>query len=173
MDSIVDCRGWDCSLQSKGNFLYSVAITNLTMDSSTKMMEDGVVDSPPNRNTQPVIVSSLSPLRAKSTTSVQIRGSFGDSRSSHKLYDIPSSSLPCGVVKVFFKTFTCVWYFSIYLVICTCIKDWVLPTHTSLNTIYLHCRSRLLQLRVFHQYGVHLSKILLFAIQHNPNSHLQ
>jgi hypothetical protein len=75
------------------------------MDSSTKTMEDGVVDSPPNRNAQPVTISSPSPLRAKSTTPARIRGSFGDSRSSHKLYNISSSSLPCGAVKVFFKTF--------------------------------------------------------------------
>ena len=56
MDSVVDCRRWNCSLQSEGNFLYFVAIANLTMDSSTKMMEDGVVDSLPNCNAQPVIV---------------------------------------------------------------------------------------------------------------------
>jgi hypothetical protein len=84
VDSVVDCGGWDYSLQSKGNFLYSVAIANSTMDSSTKMIEDGVVDSPPNRNAQPVIVNSPSPLRAQSTTLVRIQGSFNDSRSSHK-----------------------------------------------------------------------------------------
>jgi hypothetical protein len=75
------------------------------MDSSIKTMEDGIVDSPPNCNAQLVTISSPSPLRAKSTTPARIRGSFGDSRSSRKLYNIPSSSLPCGMVKVFFKTF--------------------------------------------------------------------
>jgi hypothetical protein len=68
------------------------------------MIEDGVVDSPPNRNAQPMTVSSPSPLRAKSTTRVHIRGSFGDLRSSRKFYNIPSSSLPCGVAKLFSKT---------------------------------------------------------------------
>jgi hypothetical protein len=72
------------------------------MDSSAKTMEDGVVDSPLNRNAQPLRVSSPSPLRAKSMTPSRIRGSFDDSRSSHKLYDIPSSSMPSEVVKVFF-----------------------------------------------------------------------
>jgi hypothetical protein len=67
-----------------------------------KTMDDGIVDSPPNRNAQLVIASSPSPLRAKSMKPARIRGSFGDSRSSCKLYDIPSSSLPSGMVKVFF-----------------------------------------------------------------------
>jgi hypothetical protein len=79
---------------------------NSTMDSSINMIEDGIVDSPPNCNVQPVTVSSPSPLRAKSTTSVYIRGSFGDLRSSRKFYDIPSSSMPYRVAKVFSKTFT-------------------------------------------------------------------
>jgi hypothetical protein len=63
VDSVVDCTGWDCSLQSKGNFLYYAATANSTMDNSTKTMDDGVVDSPSNRNAQLVIVSSPSPLR--------------------------------------------------------------------------------------------------------------
>jgi hypothetical protein len=103
VDSVVDCGRWDCSLQSKGNFLYSAATANSTMDSSTKMIEDGVVDNPPNRTAQLVTISSPSPLRAKSTTLVRIWASFGDSRSCR---NIPSSSLSCGVAKVFSKTFT-------------------------------------------------------------------
>ena len=67
VDSVLNCRG-DFSLQSKGNFLYSAAIANSTMDSPAKMMEDGVVDSPPNCNAQPLRVSPPSPLKAKSTT---------------------------------------------------------------------------------------------------------
>jgi hypothetical protein len=106
VDSIVDCKGWDGSIQSKGNFFYSAATTNSTMDCSTKMMEDGVVDSPPNRNVQPVVVSSPSPLRAKCATPTRNRHSFGDSRSSRKLYDNPLSSLLYGVVKVFSNAFT-------------------------------------------------------------------
>ena len=81
---------------------------NSTMDRLTKMIEDGVVDSPPNCNGQPLTVSSPSPLKAKSTKLVYIQGSFGDSRSSCKLYDISLSSLPCGVAKVFSKIFNSV-----------------------------------------------------------------
>jgi hypothetical protein len=68
--------GWDGSIQSKGNFLYSAATANSTMDCSMKMMEDGIVDSPPNRNVQPIAVSSLSPLRAKCTTPTRNRQSL-------------------------------------------------------------------------------------------------
>ena len=50
MDSIIDCTRWDCSLQSKGNFLYYAAIANSTMDNSTKTADDGIVDSPPKHN---------------------------------------------------------------------------------------------------------------------------
>ena len=66
MDSILNCG--DFSLQSKGKFLYFVATANSTIDSSTKTMEDGVVDSLPNCNALLVKVSSPSPLRAKSMT---------------------------------------------------------------------------------------------------------
>jgi hypothetical protein len=74
VDSVIDCRGWDCSLQSNGNFLYSAVTANSTMDNLTKKMEDGIVNSLPNYNAQPMTVSSLSPLRAKLTTPVQISG---------------------------------------------------------------------------------------------------
>ena len=46
VNSVLDCGGGGFALQSKDNFLYSIAIANSTMDSSTKMMENGVVDSP-------------------------------------------------------------------------------------------------------------------------------
>ena len=75
----MDCGGWDYLLQSKGNFLYSTAIKNSTIDSSTKMIEDGVVDSPPNHNAQSVTISSPSSLKAKSTTPARLWGSFGGS----------------------------------------------------------------------------------------------
>ena len=122
MDSVLDCGGGGFSLQSKGNFLYSAATTNSTMDSSVKTMEDGVEDSPPNRNAQPLRVSSLSPLKAKSTTQTGCLGSFGDSRSSCKLYNIPSSSSPSKVVKVFLRTSISFLYLSYYLLSWTCIE---------------------------------------------------
>jgi hypothetical protein len=102
MDSVFDCGGGDYSLQSKGNILYSAATANSTMDSSTKIMEDGIVDSPPTRNAQPLRVISPLPLRTKSMTPTHIQGSFSNSRSSRKLHGIPSSSMPSEVVKVNF-----------------------------------------------------------------------
>ena len=86
---------------------------------------------------------------------------------------ILSSSLPCGVAKVLSKIFISVWYFSYYLVIYTCIEDWVLLTHTSLNRISQHCQSGLLLLCVFCQYSIHWSRTLLIAIQHNLTSRPQ
>jgi hypothetical protein len=82
------------------------------------------------RNVQPVIVGFPSPLRAKSTTPACMLGSFGDSRSScrlynipsSRLYNIPSSSMSYGVLKVFSKTFTGIQYFSRYLFTRTCIE---------------------------------------------------
>ena len=102
VDSIFDCGGGDYSFQSKGNFLYSTAIANSTMDNSTKTIEDGIVDSPPTHNAQPLRVSSLSPLRTKSMTPAHTWGSFNNSRSSRKLDGIPSSSMPSKVVKINF-----------------------------------------------------------------------
>ena len=104
VDLVPDCGGGVFTIQSKGNFLYSAATANSTIDSSKKTIEDGIVDSLPNHNAQPLRVSSPSLLKAKSTTKTHCPGSFGDSRSSHKLYNIPSSSLPSGVVKVFLRT---------------------------------------------------------------------
>ena len=110
------------SLQSKDNFLYSAVIANSTMDSAAKTMKDGVVDSPPNRNAQPQKVSSPSPLKTKSTTQRRCLGLFGDSRSSCKLYNIPSSSSPSLVMKVFLRTPINFLYLSCYLLSWTCIE---------------------------------------------------
>jgi hypothetical protein len=117
VDSVLDCGGGGCTLQSTGNFLYSAATANSTIDSSGKMIEDGVVDSPPNRNAQPVRVSSPSPLKAKSTTKTLCLGSYGDPRSSRKLYNIPSSSSPSGVLKVFLRTSTNYFIFDLYSIV--------------------------------------------------------
>ena len=74
VDSVVDCGGWNYLLQSKGNFFYFAATANSTMDNSTTTKDDGVVNSPPNCNTQPMTINSLLLLRAKLTTLVQILG---------------------------------------------------------------------------------------------------
>ena len=105
MDLVLDYEGGGCALQSKGDFLYSAAIANSTMENSAKTMEDGVVDSSPNRNAQPLRISSPSPLKAKLTTKTRCSGSFGDSRTLRKLYNIPSSSSFTGMVKVFLRTY--------------------------------------------------------------------
>jgi hypothetical protein len=59
-------RSGDCgySLQSKGNFLYSAATANSTMDFSTTAVEEGVVDSPPAHIPLENGVCSPSPLRS-------------------------------------------------------------------------------------------------------------
>jgi hypothetical protein len=85
--------GLDFSQPSKGNYLFSAATANSTMDYSTKVIEDGVVDSPPSSNHVPQVVSSPSPLRAymKAITHLQSSGAF--SRSSQKLYKSPQSTI--------------------------------------------------------------------------------
>ena len=52
------------SQHSKGNLLYSAATAQSTMDYSSKVAEDGVVDSPPSREVL-VAMNLPSPLRGK------------------------------------------------------------------------------------------------------------
>jgi hypothetical protein len=61
----MDLGRYNYLLQSKENFLYSVATENSTMDKLTTMIENGVVDSPPSCGALPMTVRSLSPLRVK------------------------------------------------------------------------------------------------------------
>ena len=120
MDSILDCGGRGCALQNKDNFLYSAATAISTMDTSAKTMEDGVVDSPPNCNAQPLRLNSSSQLKTKSTTKTHRPSSFGDLRSSRKFYNIPSSSLPSRAVKVFLRTSISFLYLRCNLLSWTC-----------------------------------------------------
>jgi hypothetical protein len=71
----------DFSQRSKGNFLYSTALANSTMDYSTKVIEDGVVDSPLSRGHVPHVVGSSSPLRVKMRAVVRILSSVAGLRS--------------------------------------------------------------------------------------------
>jgi hypothetical protein len=89
MDSILDQGGLVHSQRSKGNFLFSAATANSTMDYSAKVIEDGVVDSPPSRGHVSQVVSSPSPLRVKTKAAASILRSPADSRSFRKLYDSP------------------------------------------------------------------------------------
>ena len=70
---------------SKGNFLYSAATAQSTMDYSPKAMEDGVVDSPPSREVL-VAVNLPSPLRRKAmvkSSQSNWRDSNGAQRNLH------------------------------------------------------------------------------------------
>jgi hypothetical protein len=89
MDSILDQGGLVHSQRSKGNFLFFVVTANSTMDYSAKVIEDGVVDSPPSRGHVPQVVSSPSPLRMKTKAAASILCSAVDSRLFQKLYDSP------------------------------------------------------------------------------------
>ena len=76
--------------------------TNLVMDYSTKFIEDGIVDIPPSRSANSMILNSPSPLRIRTRIAVHTLCLNVDSKSFCKLYDIPSSCIPCTMVKVFF-----------------------------------------------------------------------
>jgi hypothetical protein len=87
MDPVLDQGGLDFSQQSKGNFLFSAATTHSTMDFLAKVIEDGVVDSPPSHGHVLQGVSSPSPLRIKTAVVARWPSSRADSRSSQKLYE--------------------------------------------------------------------------------------
>ena len=57
----MDLVGVEFFQQSKRNFLYSIAIANLAVGYSTMVIEDGMVDNPPSRGPNFIIVNSLSP----------------------------------------------------------------------------------------------------------------
>jgi hypothetical protein len=73
---------------------------NSTMDYSTKMIEDGVVDNSPSCGQALLTVSLPSSLRGRTSPVVRILSTATDSRSFRKLYDSPSSSTPSALVKV-------------------------------------------------------------------------
>jgi hypothetical protein len=100
VDSVLNEGGLDFSQQSKENFLYSAAPANSTMDYSTKVMEDSVVDSPPSRGPIPNAVTSPSPLKGKTRSRAQILNLGTDLRSIRKLYHPPTSSIQETLVKV-------------------------------------------------------------------------
>ena len=65
VDSVMEveaCALWE---HGKGHLLYSAATVQSTMDYSRKVVEDDVVDSPPNHGIIPVPINSPSPLRGK------------------------------------------------------------------------------------------------------------
>ena len=67
VDSVMEFGTCAFLQRRKGNFLYSAATTQSMIDYSRKALEDGIVDSPPNRDVVPVAVNSPSPLRSKAS----------------------------------------------------------------------------------------------------------
>ena len=61
VDSVIEIEACTFLKHRKGNFLYSTAIAQSTMDYLPKAIEDGVVDSPPNCGVT-VAMNSPSPL---------------------------------------------------------------------------------------------------------------
>jgi hypothetical protein len=92
MDSILDQEGLDFSQPSEENFLFPIATANSMMDYSTKVIEDGIVDSPPSRGHVRQGVSSPSPLRVRINAAAQLPSSRVGSRSSQKLYESTQST---------------------------------------------------------------------------------
>lgn len=79
------------SVQSKGNFLYSAATAHSTMDYSSSKIQEGVVDSPPNRAI-PLPVNLPSPKRT-SMKGDPFDDKFRDTNGSQRsLYGNPSTS---------------------------------------------------------------------------------
>jgi hypothetical protein len=62
-DSILDYGQYE--ILSTGNFLCSTPTLNSTMDFSIRSVEDGVVDSPPDRKPRLPVLFSPSPLRSR------------------------------------------------------------------------------------------------------------
>lgn len=75
------------AILSTGNFLCSATIANSTMDFSTKPVEDGVVDSPPNRVHRLCKSCSPSPLRSRDPTTSRMSPSASKRVPQRKLYE--------------------------------------------------------------------------------------
>lgn len=75
------------AILSTGNFLCSAATANSTMDFSLKPVDDGVVDSPPNRTPQQPKSCSPSPLRSAHAVFSRMSPSPPDRVPQRKLYD--------------------------------------------------------------------------------------
>ena len=75
------------TILSTGNFLCSATTANSTMDFSTKPVEDGVVDSPPNRAHRLRKSCSPSPLRSRDPTTSRMSPSASERVPQRKLYE--------------------------------------------------------------------------------------
>ena len=83
-DSILDYGQY--VILSTGNFLCSVPTVNSTMDFSVKPIEEGVVDSPPNRNLRMPISCSPLPLRSMHRRASSMSPDSSDKGTQRKLY---------------------------------------------------------------------------------------
>jgi hypothetical protein len=61
VDSLMNARNFGPSLRSRGLLLQSAATTQSTMDFSTMVVDDGVVNNPVTRSSRPEILRSPSP----------------------------------------------------------------------------------------------------------------
>lgn len=84
-DSIMDYGQY--AILSRGNFFCSAATAQSTMDFSTKPIQHGVVDSPPNGGARPVPKSSPSPLRSREPSTSRRSRSPSDRVPQRKLYE--------------------------------------------------------------------------------------
>lgn len=75
------------TILSTGNFLCSAITTNSKMDFSTKPVEDGVVDSPPNKAHRLRKSCSPSPLRSRDPTTSRMSPSTSERVPQKKLYE--------------------------------------------------------------------------------------
>jgi hypothetical protein len=70
-----------------GHMLCSAKTTQSTMDFSSKPVDDGVVDSPPDGGRRIFPIHSPSPLKFRAATSSPANGSKGNPITQRRLYD--------------------------------------------------------------------------------------
>ena len=83
-DSILDYGQY--VILSTGNFLCSAPTLNLSMDFSIKYIEDGVVNSPPNKKSLLLVSCSPSPLHSRGLWNLSMSPTVSDKGTQIKLY---------------------------------------------------------------------------------------
>ena len=91
-DSILDYGQYE--ILSTGNFLCSAPTLNSTMDFSSKHVEDGVVDSPPEKKPRLPVSYSPSPLRSREAHRLSISPTASDIGTQRKLYGDANYAIP-------------------------------------------------------------------------------
>jgi hypothetical protein len=83
-DSILDYGQY--VILSTGNFMCSAPTINSTMDFAIKHIEDGVVDSPPEKKPRLPVSCSPSPLRSRDARDSSVPPNLNDNGTQRKLY---------------------------------------------------------------------------------------